>query len=36
MTGPVEERAYRRPRRYAFAVTVAVVIVVLVLLLRYA
>lgn len=36
MTGPVEERAYRRPRWYAFAVTVAVVIVVLVLLLRYA
>jgi hypothetical protein len=36
VTGPVEERTYRWPRRYAFAVTVAVVIVVLVVLLRFA
>jgi hypothetical protein len=26
MTAPVEERAYRRQRRYIFAVTLAVVI----------
>jgi len=26
MTSPVEERAYRSPRRYIFAVTVALVI----------
>ena len=26
MTGPVEERAYRWPRRYVFAVTLAVII----------
>lgn len=29
MTGPVEERAYRWPRRYVFAVTLAVIIIVL-------
>ena len=29
MTGPVEERAYRWPRRYAFAVTLAVIIMLL-------
>jgi hypothetical protein len=26
MTGPVEERTYRWPRRYVFAVTLAVII----------
>jgi hypothetical protein len=26
MTGPVEERSYRWPRRYVFAVTLAVII----------
>jgi len=29
MTGPVEERAYRWPRRYVFAVTLAVIIMLL-------
>ena len=29
MTGPVEERSYRWPRRYAFAVTLAVIIMLL-------
>lgn len=28
MTGPVEERAYRWPRRFVFAVTLAVIIMV--------
>jgi hypothetical protein len=32
VTGPVEERAYRWPRRYAFAVTVTVAVVAVVLL----
>jgi hypothetical protein len=27
MTGPVEERTYRWPRRYVFTVTLAVIIV---------
>ena len=31
MTGPVEERTYRWPRRYVFAVTLAVIIILLVL-----
>jgi hypothetical protein len=31
MTGPVEERAYRWPRRFVFAVTLAVIIVLSVL-----
>jgi hypothetical protein len=31
MTGPVEERTYRWPRRYVFAVTLAVIIMLLVL-----
>jgi len=31
MTGPVEERAYRWPRRYVFAVAPAVIIMLLVL-----
>jgi hypothetical protein len=29
MTGPVEERTYRWPRRYVFAATLAVIIMVL-------
>jgi hypothetical protein len=29
MTGPLEERAYRWPRRYVFALTLAVIIIVL-------
>jgi hypothetical protein len=29
MTGPVEERTYRRPRRYVFAVTLAAIIAML-------
>jgi hypothetical protein len=28
MTGPVEERTYRWPRRYVFAVTLAVMIII--------
>jgi hypothetical protein len=36
VTGPVDERAYRWPRRYAFAVALAVVIVVVAVLLRFA
>jgi hypothetical protein len=36
VTGPVEERAYRWPRRYAFAITLVVVIVVVAVLLRFA
>jgi hypothetical protein len=31
MTGPVEERTYRWPRRFVFAVTLAVIIVLSVL-----
>jgi hypothetical protein len=31
MTGPVEERAYRWPRRFVFAVTLAVIIMLSVL-----
>ncbi len=31
MTDPVEERSYRRPRRYVFAATVVLIIVLLVL-----
>ena len=31
MTGPVEEHAYRWPRRFVFAVTLAVIIVLSVL-----
>jgi len=31
MTGPVEERIYRWPRRYVFAATLAVIIMLLVL-----
>ena len=33
MTGPVEERTYRWPRRYAFAITVVLVVILVVLLL---
>ena len=29
MTGPVEERTYRWPRRYVFALTLAAIIAVL-------
>ena len=29
MTGPVEERAYRWPRRYVFAATLAVLVMLL-------
>ena len=29
MTGPVEERTYRWPRRYVFAVTLAAIIAML-------
>jgi hypothetical protein len=29
MTGPVEERAYRWPRRYVFALTLALIIITL-------
>jgi hypothetical protein len=29
MTGPVEERTYRWPRRYAFAATLAVLVTLL-------
>jgi hypothetical protein len=29
MTGPVEERTYRWPRRYVFTVTLAVIIITL-------
>ncbi len=29
MTGPVEERTYRWPRRYVFAATLAVIVILL-------
>jgi hypothetical protein len=29
MTGPVEERAYRWPRRYVFGVTLAAIIIIM-------
>jgi len=29
MTGPVEERTYRWPRRYVFAATLAVIVMLL-------
>jgi t-SNARE complex subunit (syntaxin) len=36
MTSPVEERAYRWARWYAFGLTVAVVVVVVIVLIRLA